>query len=122
MEKSELEPKQVFDFVGYQFNLRCGWVRRTPDWWQTLKQKLQYLISRPAVHVLNRSANSHREASSPWPTAQGPFNGISKTAGGYQNHWYQYQNHSYPRVPAPPSRMLTGGKQCASRSTMVNQG
>ena len=24
VEKSELEPKQVFDFVGYQFDLRSG--------------------------------------------------------------------------------------------------
>ena len=24
LEKSELEPKQVFDFVGYQFDLRAG--------------------------------------------------------------------------------------------------
>ena len=31
IEKSELEPKQVFDFVGYQFDLRSGRVRPTPD-------------------------------------------------------------------------------------------
>ena len=31
LEKSELEPKQIFDFVGYQFNLRAGRVRLTPD-------------------------------------------------------------------------------------------
>ena len=30
-EKSELEPKQVFNFVGYQFDLREGKVRPTPD-------------------------------------------------------------------------------------------
>ena len=24
LEKSELEPKQIFDFVGYQFDLRAG--------------------------------------------------------------------------------------------------
>ena len=33
VEKSELEPKQVFDFVGYQFDLRSGRVRPTPDRW-----------------------------------------------------------------------------------------
>ena len=33
LEKSELEPKQVFDFVGYQFDLRSGRVRPTPDRW-----------------------------------------------------------------------------------------
>ena len=26
LEKSELEPKQVFNLVGYQFDLRAGWV------------------------------------------------------------------------------------------------
>ena len=31
VEKSELEPKQVFNFVGYQFDLRSGRVRLTPD-------------------------------------------------------------------------------------------
>ena len=31
LEKSELEPKQIFDFVGYQYDLRAGQVRPTPD-------------------------------------------------------------------------------------------
>ena len=31
MEKSELDLKQVFDFVGYQFNLKEGKVRPTLD-------------------------------------------------------------------------------------------
>ena len=31
LEKSELEPKQIFDFVGYQFDLRAGRVRPTLD-------------------------------------------------------------------------------------------
>ena len=30
-EKSELDPKQVFNFVGYQFNLKKGKVRPTPE-------------------------------------------------------------------------------------------
>ena len=32
-EKSELDPKQVFNFVGYQFNLKEGKVRPTPECW-----------------------------------------------------------------------------------------
>ena len=31
LDKSELEPKQIFDFVGYQFDLKVGRVRPTPD-------------------------------------------------------------------------------------------
>ena len=45
VEKSELEPKQVFNFVGYQFDLRAGRVRPTPDRWQTLQEKIQSLLS-----------------------------------------------------------------------------
>ena len=36
VEKSELEPKQVFDFVGYQFDLRSGRIKPTLDQWQSL--------------------------------------------------------------------------------------
>ena len=51
LEKSELEPKQVFDFVGYQFDLWSGRVRPTPDRWQSLEDKIQTLLSLPACPV-----------------------------------------------------------------------
>ena len=51
VEKSELEPKQVFNFVGYQFDLESSRVRPTPDWWQSLQEKILELISRPACSV-----------------------------------------------------------------------
>ena len=40
MEKSELKPKQIFLFVGYQFNLNEGKVRLTLDRWQTFNLKI----------------------------------------------------------------------------------
>ena len=36
LEKSELDQKQVFDFVGYQFDHQSGQVRPTQERWQTL--------------------------------------------------------------------------------------
>ena len=51
VEKSELEPKQVFNFLGYQFDLESGRVRPTPDRWQSLQEKILELISRPACSV-----------------------------------------------------------------------
>ena len=51
LEKSELEPKQDFDFVGYQFDLRSGQVRLTPDWWQHLQEKMLKLLSLLACPV-----------------------------------------------------------------------
>ena len=41
MEKSKLDPKQVFDFVFYQFDLNEGKVRPTLKRWQTLTAKIQ---------------------------------------------------------------------------------
>ena len=65
LEKSELEPKQDFDFVGYQFDLRSDWVRLTPDRWQNLQEKmLKLLLPGPGIHVLDRFTNSYRKASS----------------------------------------------------------
>ena len=43
--------KQVFDFVGYQFDLRSGRVRPTPDRWQSLQDKIQVLLLLPACPV-----------------------------------------------------------------------
>ena len=51
MEKSELDPKQVFDFIGYQFNLKEGKVRPNPDRWQTLNAKVKKLLSWPTCPV-----------------------------------------------------------------------
>ena len=51
LEKSELEPKQDFDFVGYQFDLRSDRVQLTPDRWQNLQEKMLKLLSLMACPV-----------------------------------------------------------------------
>ena len=51
LEKSELEPKQVFNFVGYQFDLKSRRVRPTPNRWQSLQGKIQALLLLPACPV-----------------------------------------------------------------------
>ena len=51
LEKSELGPKQIFDFVGYQFDLRAGRVRPTLDHWQNLQDKIWEILSIPACPV-----------------------------------------------------------------------
>ena len=50
-DKSELEPKQVFNFVGYQFNLKEGRVRPTPEYWQMLQTKIRDLMTGPVCPV-----------------------------------------------------------------------
>ena len=51
LDKSELDPKQIFDFVGDQFDLKTGWVRLTPDRWQSLQDKILEILSLPACPV-----------------------------------------------------------------------
>ena len=51
LEKSELEPKQIFDFVGYQFDLSAGRVLPTPDRWQNFQDKILEVLSLPACPV-----------------------------------------------------------------------
>ena len=50
-EKSELDPKQLFNFIGYQFNLREGKVRPIPNRWQALTDKIQSILSGPVCLV-----------------------------------------------------------------------
>ena len=50
-DKSELEPKQVFNFVGYQFDLKEGRVRPTTEHWQTLQSKILEILSNPICPV-----------------------------------------------------------------------
>ena len=48
-EKSELEPKQVFNFVGYQFEEETG--SDTPEHWQTLTDKVLSILSGPVCPI-----------------------------------------------------------------------
>ena len=68
-KKSELDPKQVFNFIGYQFDLREGKVRPTPERWQTLTDPVRSGVPGLAVHVPHRPSNSHRKASPPRSTS-----------------------------------------------------
>ena len=51
MTKSELVPTQVFNFVGYRFDLISGRVLPTQDRWQALQEKLRFIKSLPRCTV-----------------------------------------------------------------------
>ena len=64
MEKSQLDPKQVFDIIGYQFDLKEGKVRPTLERWQNLNAKIQKLLSRGlAADVPEMVINSYIKAT-----------------------------------------------------------
>ena len=53
-------PKQVFNFIGFQFDLKEGKARPTLELWQALNAKIQELISRPVRQLMSLIG---------WPTA-----------------------------------------------------
>ena len=109
-EKSELDPKQVFNFVGYQFDLKEGKVRPTPDCWQALTDKIQTIlsgVSGPPVHVPHRASDSHRKASTVALKEQLEDTRITR------------KGDTSPQVAPPPPKVVAGGKQCATSSTIT---
>ena len=51
LDKSELIPKQVFNFVGYQYDLKTGRVRPTQDRWLAVQAKIRSLLESPQCRV-----------------------------------------------------------------------
>ena len=49
--KSELEPQQVFKFVGYQYDLLHGRVKPTQNRWDSILQKVESILSNPTCRV-----------------------------------------------------------------------
>ena len=73
-------------------------------------------LSGPAVHVPDRSSNSHRKAGSPRPTTHETHTVASQKQleGTRISRFYPCTN-----VPAPSLTMVARGRQCASRSTIT---
>ena len=120
LEKSELEPKQVFNFVGYQFDLRSGRVRPTPDRWQSLQEKIQALLllpACPAVHVPDRSTDSHRKTSSLRPTTHETH--LVASQEQLESTGISRKDHPSAQVSASTLAMVARGKQCAPGSAIT---
>ena len=113
LEKSELEPKEVFNFVGYQFDLRSGRVRPTPDRWQNLQEKIQSLLSLPACPVRQ------------FMSLIGLLTATEKQVHLGRLHMRPIQWHlkNNWRVPESLEKVIpllvVGGKQYTSRSTIT---
>ena len=90
-EKSELDPKQVFNFVGYQFDLREGKVRPTPERWQTLTDKILSIRSGPVCPVRQFMSLIGLLTATEKQVHLGrlhmrPIEWHFKTTGGHQSH------------------------------------
>ena len=123
LEKSELEPKQDFDFVWYQFYLGSDRVRLTLDRWQNLQEKMLKLLSVPAcpvrefMHFIDRFTNSYRKASSSRPTSYETHSVASQKQ--LEGTRITRKGDPTPQVPAPPFTMVAEGRQCTYRPTIT---
>ena len=121
-EKSELVPKQVFNFVGYQFDLKEGKVRPTAETLADLDRQDQINtvgsgLPGPTIHVPHRSTHSNRKASPLRATTHETHTvALEKQLEGPR---ITGKCDPGPQVPPPPSKVVAGGKQCATRSTIT---
>ena len=114
LEKSELEPKQVFDLVGYQCEVWSGPTHTGPEADPPSKNTDSTVpagLSGATVHALDRSANSYRKASSPRSATYETHTMASQKQ--LESTKITRKGHSNTQISAPPPTMVVGGEQCA---------
>ena len=121
LEKSELEPKQIFDFVGYQFDLGAGRVLLTLDHWQNLQDKIAEILLLPACPVqqfmsliglltaTEKQVHLGRLHMRPIVASQKQLKDTRITRKGDPNS----------QVPAPSLTMVATGRQRSYRPTIT---
>ena len=123
MKKSELVPQQVFNFVGYRFDLLTGRVLPTQERWHTLQEKLLFIKGRKnlhslAVHVPDRSSHSNREASMVQSSSLETHTvaseaTLARTRGSGKDH-------SSSTLSPSTSGLVVKGEQCSSGPTFAS--
>ena len=118
VEKSELEPKQVFNFVGYQFDLESGRVRPTPDRWanpsgQDSDANLSSGLFGEGIYVPDRPTDGHRKTSTPGPTAHETDSVASQKQ--LENTGILGETDSSAQISTSSFAMVAEGRQCPHR-------
>ena len=116
--KSELDPKQVFNFVGYQFDLKEDRVRPTPERWQALQTKIRGLsMPGPETNVPNWATDCYRETTALRPVTHKTHTMASqKQLEGSRDNG---KGRPHPKVTPLTSEMVAGGRHCTHRSTIT---
>ena len=122
LEKPELEPKQDFNFVGYQFDLRSNPVRLTPDRWQNLSRENAEIaiptgLPGPGIQVRGRLTYSYRKTSSCRPTSYETHSVASQTQ--LEGPRITGKGDPNPQVLEPPFTMMAEGRQCTYSPTIT---
>ena len=120
MTKSELVLQQVFNFVGYRFDLSQGLVKPTQERWMALSQKINDLLNQQVCSVRqfpNRTSNSHRETGSSRATSHAAYPVASEEALACPG----IIGKDYPSASVPSStpEVVVEPQQCPKRSTFT---
>ena len=119
IRKSELTTQQVFNFVGYRFDLLTGQVLPTQERWVTLQQKLHFNKKQKCqtVHVSDRAADSNRETSLVRsPSYQAPSVAPEATLAHTRDSGKGHS--SAPLSPSTP-RLVVRREQCTLGPTVA---
>ena len=122
-EKSELVPKQVFSIVGYQFDLKEGKIRPTPERWQALIDKIQSILSSPVCLVRQfmsliglLTATEKQVHPGRLQVYEAHTVALEKQLEGAR---VTRKGDSSPQIAPPLPKVVAGGRQCATRSTIT---
>ena len=114
LQKSELEPKQVFKFVGYQYDLSHGLVKPTQNRWESILQKVQSITASPTCRVRNFMSLIGLLTAT---EKQVPLGRLHKKSIQWhlKRHWRVPERDSSPKAPSPAPSMVDQGDKCPAR-------
>ena len=84
---------------------------------QDIVNSVRFSVPGPAVHVCHRTSNSHRKASPSRPTSYETYTvALEKQL---ESTRITRKGDTRSQVAPPPLKVVAGGKQCSSRSTIT---
>ena len=123
MKKSELIPQEVFNFVGYWFDLLTSRVLPTQERWHALQEKLRFyqgqeILHSQAVRVADRTAHGNREAGMVRSPSHETNTVASETTLAYTGG--SGKDHSIAPFPPSTPGLVVKREQCSSGPTFAS--
>ena len=114
-QKSELEPKQVFNFIGYQYDLVKGIVRPTPERWEALNSKINSLLPRTSCSVRQLMSligllTATKKAGFIWVSTQETHSLVPEEPLAHPK--VVGEDHPYSQVPSSSLALVVKGRKC----------
>ena len=118
LKKSELEPKQIFNFLGYQYDLIQGVVRSTLERWEALNSKINSLLERSSCSVRQLMALIGLLTATEKQVPSGRLH-MRPIQWHLKNHWHIpetfAESHPYPQIPSSPPALVVKRRKRPAR-------